>query len=123
VSIGFFPAGQRRAVKLAILRRVAEHARRAHRRLGITDRLGDPAGQSRQVGDAERLPEERLAAFEAQRDRFADKGRRVGRIGLDHGADANVEKRVPHVRPRSPPERRSRLIAPHPTRTAVTALS
>ena len=59
------------AILVATLQRIAEHADRADDDVGIADRLADLAGQPRDVLAAERLPEEGLDAFEAERQDLA----------------------------------------------------
>ena len=61
------PAAQGRPVELAILEWIAEHAERADNHVGIPDRVADLASESGDVLAADRLPEERLDALEAER--------------------------------------------------------
>ena len=76
------PAGQRLAVERLVLERIAEHAERADDDVGVADRLADLAGEPRDVLVAERLPEERLDALEAERQDLPDVGGRVGEVAL-----------------------------------------
>ena len=94
-----FPAGKRLPVEIAVLERIAEHAERVDRHVGVADRLAKLARQPRQVL-VHRLPEERLDALEPESDDLAHIGRRIRRVRLDHGADADVEQ-VSHWRLRS----------------------
>ena len=85
------PAGQRLPVELVVLQRIAEHAERVDRHVGVADRLAEFAREPRQIL-VHRLPEERLDALEAVPDDGSDISGRVGRVGPDHGSDANVEE-------------------------------
>ena len=67
LSMQRFPGRERLAIDVAALQRIAEHAERADDDVGIADRLADLAGEPRDVLAAERLPEERLDALEAER--------------------------------------------------------
>ena len=80
-----------------VLERIAEHAERADLHVGVADGLLDLAGKARNVLVAHRLPEERLDALEAVLQDRADIGGRIGCVGLHHGSDAYVEKRVGHA--------------------------
>ena len=80
LSISVFPAGERLAVEVAVLERIAEHAERAHHDVAVADRLADLAGEARHILAAERLPEERLDAFEAKRQDLPDVAGGVGEV-------------------------------------------
>ena len=86
------PSGERLSVEIAVLERIAEHAERIHRHVGVADRLAELFRQLRQIL-VHRLPEVGLDALEAQSDDLTHISRRIRRVGLDHGSDADVEQR------------------------------
>ena len=88
------PAGERRLVEVAALERIAEHAERVDDDVGAVDRLVQFAGEPREVLVADGLPEERLDALEAVRKDLPHVAGRVGRVRLDHGADADIADRI-----------------------------
>ena len=87
-----FPSGKRLPIEIAVLERIAEHAERIDRHVGVADRLAQLPGQQRQIL-VHGLPEERLDAFEAKSDDLAHIRGRIRRIGADHCSDADVEQR------------------------------
>ena len=87
---------------------------RADGNVGIADRLAQLAGEARNVLAAERLPEERLDALEAERQDLPHIAGRVVEIGPHHRADPDIEKRVRH---------RHASSAAMSTRRPVSALS
>ena len=63
----------------------------------VVDRFEQLAGEARDVLVADGLPEERLDALETMRQNLLHIARRVRRVAADHGADADVAKRVAHA--------------------------
>ena len=86
-----FPSGERLPIEIPVLERIAEHAERIDRHVGVADRFTQLPGQQRQVL-VHRLPEERLDAFEAKSGDPTHIRGRIRRIGADHCSDADVEQ-------------------------------
>ena len=91
------PAAKGLAVGLGVLERVAEHAEGRDRDVMAVDGFEQLAGEPRDVLVADGLPEERLDALETMRQDLLHIARRVRRVAADHGADADVAKRVAHA--------------------------